>query len=76
VQFSCGANLPAWMPCTAVGGGANSILSARSYHNSKAGVNAGFADGTVRWVPNNISASNWSAMGTRTAGDIVDMSGL
>jgi prepilin-type processing-associated H-X9-DG protein len=75
-QFSCGNNVPAWMPCTAVGGGANSILSARSYHNGKAGVNAAFCDGTVRWIPNNISATSWSAMGTRTNGDAVDMSGL
>ncbi|HZZ79895.1 MAG TPA: DUF1559 domain-containing protein [Gemmataceae bacterium] len=76
VQFSCGTNPPAWMPCSAVGGGAGSINSVRSYHNGRAGVNAAFADGTVHWVANNIAQLNWSAMGTRAGNESVDMSGL
>jgi len=75
-QYSCGANLPSYLPCTAVGGGANPINSARSLHNGKGGVNAAFADGTVKWIANNVALTNWQAMGTRTAGDIADVSGL
>jgi prepilin-type processing-associated H-X9-DG protein len=75
-QFSCGANLPAYLPCTAVGGGANSINSARSMHNGRAGVNAAFADGTVKFVVNSINIGTWNALGTRAGGETVDISGM
>jgi prepilin-type N-terminal cleavage/methylation domain-containing protein/prepilin-type processing-associated H-X9-DG protein len=70
-QYSCGTSLPAWQPCTAVGGGANSINSARSYHNGRAGVNVGMADGTVRWANNNISLAAWQALGTRNGSESI-----
>lgn len=67
-QYSCGT-FPAWAPCTAVGGGANSINSVRSYHNGKAGVNVAMADGSVKWVGNNILILAWNAMGTRAGNE-------
>jgi prepilin-type N-terminal cleavage/methylation domain-containing protein len=70
-QYSCGTNLPAWMPCTAVGSGANSVHSARSYHNGRGGVNAGMADGTVKWIGNSVNLLAWQALGTRQGGESV-----
>jgi prepilin-type processing-associated H-X9-DG protein len=64
-QFSCGQALPAYMPCTTLGGGANSILSARSFHSGLGGVNVGMCDGSVRFVTNSIDPVAWSAAGTR-----------
>jgi prepilin-type N-terminal cleavage/methylation domain-containing protein len=43
--------------------------AARSYH--KAGVNAGFADGSMRFIGDSISLATWKALGTRAAGDLV-----
>jgi len=70
-QYSCGTNLNPWQPCVAVAGGANSINSARSYHNGRGGVNAAFCDGTVRWIGNTILLPAWQAMGTRDGGESV-----
>jgi prepilin-type N-terminal cleavage/methylation domain-containing protein/prepilin-type processing-associated H-X9-DG protein len=67
-QFSCGTSLPAHLPCTAVGGSANSINSARSQH--PAGVNALLCDGSVRFVPKTIDQVVWSVMGTRAGGEV------
>jgi prepilin-type N-terminal cleavage/methylation domain-containing protein len=72
-QYSCGTGLPAWQPCVAVGGGANSINSARSFHNGKAGVNAALCDGTVRWISNSIALGTWQALGTRSGNEIVSL---
>jgi prepilin-type N-terminal cleavage/methylation domain-containing protein/prepilin-type processing-associated H-X9-DG protein len=44
-------------------------ISASSYHSG--GVNIGMADGSVRFVADDITFSTWQAMGTRSAGDIV-----
>jgi prepilin-type N-terminal cleavage/methylation domain-containing protein len=71
VQYSCGSNLPAWMPCTAVGGGANSVMTVRSYHGGRVGVNVAMSDGSGHFVTNSISSTSWSAMGTRAGNDIV-----
>jgi prepilin-type N-terminal cleavage/methylation domain-containing protein/prepilin-type processing-associated H-X9-DG protein len=67
-QYSCGANLPPYMPCTAVGGGANPINSARSYHNGIGGVNAAMCDGSVRFVVNSVDPTAWSLAGARNDG--------
>jgi prepilin-type processing-associated H-X9-DG protein len=69
VQYSCGTALPSFMPCTAVTGNPNSIQSARSYHNGRAGVNAVMCDGSVRWVSNSIIPETWTAMGSRDGGE-------
>ena len=44
-------------------------MAARSYHPG--GVNAGFADGSVRFFKNSISLPTWYALGTRSAGEVV-----
>jgi prepilin-type N-terminal cleavage/methylation domain-containing protein len=48
---------------------ANAYAVARSMHSS--GVNAGLADGTVRFVSNDIAASVWLALGTRAGNETV-----
>ena len=53
-------------PCVG-GGGASSVLSARSYHTG--GVNAAMADGAVRFVTNEISVQIWQAVGSRSGGE-------
>ena len=68
-QYSCGSSLPAALPCTAVGGGANSINTARSAHTN--GVNALNSDGSARFVSNSIDPTVWSALGTRAGGEPV-----
>jgi len=75
-QFSCGTNLPSYLPCTAIGGGANAINSARSRHTGGAGVNAAFCDGTVKWITNGIAIQTWNALGTRAGNETVDLSGM
>jgi prepilin-type N-terminal cleavage/methylation domain-containing protein/prepilin-type processing-associated H-X9-DG protein len=45
-------------------------IAARSYHMG--GVNVCFADGSVRWVTDNINIVTWRAMGTRMGNDLQD----
>jgi prepilin-type processing-associated H-X9-DG protein len=75
-QYSCGASLPPYLPCAAVASGSGSVNSARSLHNGKAGVNAAFADGTVKFIPNSIGIQTWNALGTANGQETVDTSGL
>src|SRR5690606_9595968 len=67
-QYSCGTNLPARLPCTAVASGANSVNSARSLHPG--GINTLLCDGSTRSVAKQIDANTWSAMGTRAGGGV------
>lgn len=60
------SNQIAQAPCVG-GGGASSVISARSYHSG--GVNAAMADGAVRFVTNEISVSIWQAVGSRSGGE-------
>jgi prepilin-type N-terminal cleavage/methylation domain-containing protein/prepilin-type processing-associated H-X9-DG protein len=57
--------------CSAWGGVGTGIgfFSARSNH--PAGVNVGFADGSVRFVKDSIAQRTWFSIGTREAGEIV-----
>jgi len=48
---------------------ANAFVLARSRHAG--GVNACLADGSVRFVSNNITPSTWQAMGSRAGGEVV-----
>lgn len=41
--------------------------------NDDAGVFVGFLDGSVRWVPNNLSPRVWKAMLTRNGGEVIDL---
>lgn len=55
-------------PCTTTGSG-NSHKTARSRH--PAGVNATLADGSTRFITNNISLVSWRALGTMDGGEAV-----
>ncbi len=44
-------------------------LAARSYHPG--GVNASFADGSVRFVKNTVNLGVWYALGTRAGGEVI-----
>jgi len=63
-------------PCTSIGAaiwwtqsGLGAQAAARSLHSG--GVNAALADGSVRFVSNNIDLTTWRAMGTRANGEVV-----
>lgn len=45
--------------------------AARSYHSG--GVNVLIADGTVRYISNNIAIAAWKAIGTRAGNEVVDI---
>jgi prepilin-type N-terminal cleavage/methylation domain-containing protein/prepilin-type processing-associated H-X9-DG protein len=45
-------------------------IAARSFHTG--GVNVCFADGSVHFISDGITFSTWQALGTRSAGDLVD----
>ena len=51
------------------GGPTYMSLSASSYHPG--GVNALFADGSVRFVKNSVSPVTWAALGTIAGGEVV-----
>ena len=63
-------------PCASLGGNAwwsrsavGAYVGARSQHQG--GVNVAMADGSVRYVIDNIDLATWRAMGTRDNGDEV-----
>jgi prepilin-type N-terminal cleavage/methylation domain-containing protein/prepilin-type processing-associated H-X9-DG protein len=51
----------------------SAVAAARSRHHG--GVNALFADGSVRFMTTTVSAKAWRAMGTRVGGETVDEGG-
>lgn len=53
-------------PCVG-GSGANHVIAARSYH--PAGVNVVLADGTVRFVNDQVDGAAWRAMGSRNGAE-------
>ncbi|MFQ3648796.1 MAG: DUF1559 domain-containing protein [Gemmataceae bacterium] len=69
---SCEANIPPTDPlgrvCTQNQSDGNTWAAARSRHTG--GVNAAFADGSVRFITNNINVSVWQALGTRSGGEV------
>lgn len=66
-QYSCGNSLPAKQPCVGVGGGANSVNSARSNHPG--GVCAALCDGSIRFVSQTVTLTVWQQLGTRSGGE-------
>lgn len=61
------------MPCggsTSDGGTYQNLYSAaRSYHTG--GVHAALADGSVRFISDNIDLGTWNALGTRQGGEVI-----
>jgi prepilin-type N-terminal cleavage/methylation domain-containing protein/prepilin-type processing-associated H-X9-DG protein len=49
-------------------------MAARSYHDG--GVNVVFVDGSVHFISDSIAVATWRALGSRSAGDLVDGSQL
>jgi prepilin-type N-terminal cleavage/methylation domain-containing protein/prepilin-type processing-associated H-X9-DG protein len=49
-----------------------SHIQSRSYHQG--GVNVGFCDGSVHFIPNAINIATWRALGTRSGNEVVDQS--
>ena len=48
-------------------------IAARSKHSG--GVNVAFADGSVKFIKDSISAQTWRALGTKGAGEVVSADG-
>jgi prepilin-type N-terminal cleavage/methylation domain-containing protein/prepilin-type processing-associated H-X9-DG protein len=46
-----------------------SVVTSRSHHTG--GVNANFADGSVRFIPQTIELSTWRSLGSRAGGEVV-----
>jgi prepilin-type N-terminal cleavage/methylation domain-containing protein/prepilin-type processing-associated H-X9-DG protein len=65
--LSCAPGNPtggaAWLP------GTTSIITANSNHPG--GVNVAFADGSVRFIKDNVSIQIWWALGTRNQGEVI-----
>ena len=59
-----------WWDCGMNGGNfVQAHLAARSYHSG--GVNAGFTDGSVRFVKDSVNLVTWRAVGTRAGNEVV-----
>ncbi|MDR2441098.1 MAG: DUF1559 domain-containing protein [Planctomycetaceae bacterium] len=54
---------------TSAGDGYYTRMSARSWHSG--GVNAGFADGSIRFITNQINLDTWRAAGSTNGNEIV-----
>jgi prepilin-type N-terminal cleavage/methylation domain-containing protein/prepilin-type processing-associated H-X9-DG protein len=59
----CNGSAPTWN---------SEIYSARSYHQG--GVNAGLADGSVRFISNDISVAAWQGLGSINGEELLDAS--
>jgi prepilin-type processing-associated H-X9-DG protein len=70
--YACDPSNPERLPCvvTAQTDG-NMFAAARSKHTG--GVNAAFADGSVRFIRDSISLQNWNGMGTKSGGEVVNL---
>jgi prepilin-type processing-associated H-X9-DG protein len=71
-------NLSYRPPCSSLGGNAwwtrsavGAQVAARSLHTG--GVNAGLADGSVRFVANTVDLTVWRALGTRAGGEVANL---
>lgn len=74
-MMACDSRIPANHPnrlqCERVDDGDNGNLwaAARSAHSG--GVNAAFADGSVRFIRDSINLQTWQAMGTKAGGEVI-----
>ncbi|VTR99970.1 DUF1559 domain-containing protein [Tuwongella immobilis] len=64
----CNSQLPL-LPCAVSDSSNPTIFFSRSRHTG--GVNAAFADGSIRFVSQNIALNNWRAMGTSSGGEVI-----
>jgi prepilin-type N-terminal cleavage/methylation domain-containing protein/prepilin-type processing-associated H-X9-DG protein len=72
VCYSCPTVTPnPQAPCRAIGSGSGAVQSARSLHNG--GVNIAMADGSTRFIANNISPATWTLLGSRNDNTPVDL---
>ena len=67
-RYSYCVNKPPRIPCTLTATDVNQ--SARSYHPG--GVMVGLADGSIRFLPQNIAATTYAALGTRGGGEAAE----
>jgi prepilin-type N-terminal cleavage/methylation domain-containing protein/prepilin-type processing-associated H-X9-DG protein len=65
----CNNNPEAGLPCTRSTGGPDSFMGSRSRHAG--GVNVALADGSVRFVSNNIDLFVWTALSSIAGGEVV-----
>ncbi len=70
--ISCDVNIPTTDPlrraCTQNQADGNTWAAARSFHTG--GVNAAFADGSVRFITSSINLAVWQGLGTRSGGEV------
>ena len=60
-----------WGSCTDWSDATNEVEISRSGSSHPGGVNALFADGSVRFIKNSISQLTWFALGTRANGEVI-----
>ena len=60
-----------WSSCTDGQDATNEIEISRASSSHPGGVNALFADGSVRFIKNSISQLTWFALGTRASGEVI-----
>ncbi|HLJ94544.1 MAG TPA: DUF1559 domain-containing protein [Gemmataceae bacterium] len=69
---NCMQSINPTMPCTTTSTPSYPrLMGARSWHPG--GVNGAMCDGSVRFIPNNISFAVWQALGTSKGGEAIDV---
>ena len=53
------------------GGWGGTFAAVTAGSNHPGGVNVGFADGSVKFIKNNINPQTWWGLGTRNAGEVI-----
>jgi prepilin-type N-terminal cleavage/methylation domain-containing protein/prepilin-type processing-associated H-X9-DG protein len=72
---NCEQALTPTMPCTTTSTPSYPrLMGARSWHSG--GLNAAMCDGSVHFIPNNISFAAWQALGSSKGGEVVDTSAV
>ena len=75
VLLNCEASIPAnhlnRLNCTQNQTTGNTWAAARSKHGG--GVNAAFADGSVRFISNGVDPTTWKGLGTKSGGEVANL---
>jgi len=72
IQLGCGQGTGQWTtqtPCNPVGSGTQTMIGVRSMHTG--GAQVAMADGSVRFVSDNIAESTWLALSTIFGGEVI-----